>query len=917
MGEVTQRTADDALRADVRRLGNLLGETLRRQEGQELLDLVEQVRKLSKRTRREGDAAAREELADLLAELDVEVAIQLVRAFSTYFYLANVAEQTHRVDELTSRTDRERGWLDATVERLESAGISSDEVAAVLTRLELRPVLTAHPTEAARRSILTKMQRVSELLEERNDPRGTAADRARVDRRLAETIDLIWQTDELRRERPTPTDEARSVLYYFDELFTVVLPTLFADLADRLDDLGIELPPDAAPIRFGTWVGGDRDGNPNVTSAITEQVLRMQADHAIRDLLEAVERVGFDLSSSERIAGVSAELAESLARDAERLPTVHDRFHELNAEEPYRFKLAYVHERLLNTRRRILEDHVPGEGTAYADGGELLEDLDVMYRSLLEHRGELIARGPLARLMRTVAAFGMHLATMDLREHTSAHHAVLGRLYGRVGELDTPYEDLDRVDRGELLGAELERRRPLTSTTTVLTGDEQRTMSTFTTVREALERHGRGIIESYVISFTEGPDDVLAAVVLAREAGLVDPHADLALIGFVPLLETPDAIREAHDILDALLSVPAYRDVVRLRGDLQEVMLGYSDSSKLGGVLTSRWELHKAQRRLAEVARSHGVALRLFHGRGGSVGRGGGPTHEAILAQPPGTVDGRIKITEQGEVISDKYGLPGLARRNLELSLAAVLDASLLHREAHNPPEAIARWDEVMDIVSEAAESAYRNLLDTPGLADYFSASTPLEELGELNIGSRPTHRPGGGSITDLRAIPWVFGWTQSRQIIPGWFGVGSGLAHARAEGHGDLLAEMYRDWSFMRMFISKIEMTLVKTDLGVASRYVEQLVAGELRPIFDQIREEHERTVDAVLAVTGGDELLSEHPILRRTLDVRDAYLDPLSVLQVELLSRSRSTEEPDPRLRRALLLTINGIAAGLRNTG
>ncbi len=912
----TDRSRDAALRADVRRLGNALGRTLVRQEGRDLLDLVEQVRKLSKAIRRTGDHLPGE-LDELLAGIDLETTIPLVRAFSTYFYLANVTEQTHRVGELTTRTDRERGWLGATVARLREAEADPSEIADVTRRLELRPVFTAHPTEAARRSILTKMRWISDLVLERNDPRTTAADRDRIDREAAEVIDLIWQTDELRRERPEPTDEARSVLYYFDELFTDVVPALLSDLARVLEDLEVELPADAAPIRFGSWVGGDRDGNPHVTAEVTRQVLRMHADHALRNLVATVEGLALDLSTSERIAGASRALLDSLERDREALPGVYERFAELNAEEPYRFKLAYVRERLLNRRRHILDEAVPGEGQAYRSADELLADLDVMRDSLLEHRGELIARGSLSRVMRAVAAFGLHLATLDVREHAARHRAVLAQLYGRLGELDGPYDELDAEARTEILSAELEGRRPLSSPSTRLDGDAAATMATFEVIREVLERHGRDVVESYVVSFTESPAELLEAVVLAREAGLVDPNAEVARIGFVPLLETPEAIRDADRIVDRLLRVPAYRRVVALRGDLQEVMLGYSDSSKRSGVLTSRWELHKAQRRLAGVADEHGVRLRLFHGRGGSVGRGGGPTHEAILAQPPGTVDGRIKITEQGEVISDKYSLPGLARRNLELSLAAVLDASLLHREARNPPQALERWDGVTDLVSDAAERAYRDLVGTEGLAEYFRSSTPVEEIGELNIASRPAHRPGGGTVEDLRAIPWVFGWTQSRQIVPGWFGVGSGLARAREQGHGDVLREMYRDWSFLRTFVSTVEMTLVKTDLGVAGRYVDRLVPQRLHHIFETIRDEYERTVEEVLAITGGDELLAEHPILRRTLEVRDAYLDPLSVLQVELLSRVRASDDPDPKLRRALQLTINGIAAGLRNTG
>ncbi|MBW3561059.1 MAG: phosphoenolpyruvate carboxylase [Actinobacteria bacterium] len=905
---------DEALRGDIRRLGNLLGETLVRQEGQDLLDLVERVRTLARDLRRdEHDGSG--ELEELLEGLDLQTTINLSRAFSSYFYLANVAEQSHRIDELTARTG-EPGWIATAFQRIREADVDPELLHEVLQRLELRPVFTAHPTEASRRSILSKTRHVADLLEARNDPRATDRGRARIDRRLAEIIDLLWQTDELRLERPDPVDEARAVIYYFDELFAEVVPDLYDEFAEQLARDGIDLGPSDVPLRFGTWVGGDRDGNPNVTPEVTAETLRVQADHSLRNLLEAVEELARDLSTSERIAGRSDELARDLEEERERLPEVYERFVHLNIEEPYRFKLAYIHERLQRTRRRVMD---PNEGPphAYVSADQLLDDLRLMYDSLVAHDGELIARGSLARLMRLVAAFRLHLATMDVREHAAKHHAVLASLYARLDELDRPYQELDRESRTKLLLRELSSPRPLSTPTTELDGEDDRTLRTFTTVREALDQNGSEVVESYVISMTEGIDDVLAAVVLAREAGLIDLHRGVARLGFVPLLETPEMLDRAGPFLDALLSADPYRELVSARGDLQEVMIGYSDSSKDAGILPSRWKLHQAQRALRSVAQEHGVQLRLFHGRGGSVGRGGGPTNEAILAQPPGTVDGRIKITEQGEVIADKYSLPDLARRNLEAALGATLEASVLHREAINPPDKLAEWDEVMEVASEAAYRAYRDLVERPRFAEYFRTSTPVEELSELNIGSRPASRGDGGGLDDLRAIPWVFGWTQSRQIVPGWFGVGSGLAAAREAGLGDTLREMHDRWQFMGMFISNVEMTLVKTDLEVAARYVDRLVDPDLHPIFDRIVDEYDRTVEEVLHVTGDDQLLARHPVLQRTLEVRDAYLDPLSFLQVALLVRARSGHDPDPLLRRALLLTINGVAAGLRNTG
>ncbi|MDQ4067936.1 MAG: phosphoenolpyruvate carboxylase, partial [Actinomycetota bacterium] len=626
-----------------------------------------------------------------------------------------------------------------------------------------------------------------------------------------------------------------------------------------------------------------------------------------------------ELSPSTRIVAISPELEKSLAADREALPEVWARYERLNAEEPYRLKCSYIRQRLINTQHRLAEELPPRPHLEYAGTDELLDELEVMRDSLLEHRGDLVARGSVDRVIRVAAAFGMSLATMDIRDHAERHHMALAALLDRVDTGWGPYAELSPAERTKLLSAELRSARPLKSPAARLSGDADEVLRVFEAARRALDVFGDEVIESYVVSMTRGCDDVLAPVVLAREVGLVDLTSDVARIGFVPLLETVAELRNAGPMLDELLRDPGYRRLVELRGDVQEVMLGYSDSNKDAGITTSLWEIHKAQRALRDVAHSHGVLLRLFHGRGGTVGRGGGPTGDAILAQPYGTLDGAIKITEQGEVISDKYGLPTLARRNLEFATAAVLKASLLHRESRVPQSVIDEWDEVMDDVSRAAHECYRELIDDPRLVDYFRASTPVEELSELNIGSRPIRRAGGPlqGLENLRAIPWVFGWTQSRQIVPGWFGVGSGIERARREGWSERVSSMYRDWHFFRTFVSNVEMVLFKTDLAIARRYVEHLVDPAMHDIFDRIVEEHRRTVDQVLWLTGRDRLLDHHPLLRRTLAIRNAYLDPISYLQVSLLRRLRDAEEPDLELQRALLLTVNGIANGLRNTG
>jgi phosphoenolpyruvate carboxylase len=518
----------------------------------------------------------------------------------------------------------------------------------------------------------------------------------------------------------------------------------------------------------------------------------------------------------------------------------------------------------------------------------------------------------------------MGLATLDIREHAEKHHAALAVLFDRIGELDVPYAELDRPSRIAVLSRELAGRRPLIGAgISALEGQPARTIELFTTIRTALDRFGPDVIESYIISMAQDIDDLFAVVLLAREVGLVDTGSEStpawSRIGFVPLFETVTELEAAGPLVEALLSDPAYRRVVTARGDVQEIMLGYSDSSKDAGIAASQWQIHRAQRALRDVARKHGVVLRLFHGRGGSVGRGGGPTGEAILSQPYGSLDGPIKITEQGEVISDKYTLPLLGRENLEQALSAVLEASVLHRTSLLPADVLDTWNDTMDQVSSQGQVAYRTLVGDPGLVPFFVNATPVDELAHLNIGSRPARRPGGaGGLSDLRAIPWVFGWTQSRIILPGWFGVGSGLAAAREDGRGEALQQMYGSWNFFRTFLSNVQMTLAKTDMSIAGRYVGTLVDPAEAGLFELIKDEHARTVAEVLRVTGQSTLLETAPVLKRTLELRDAYLAPLHALQVSLLARSRAAgDTPDPDLRRALLLTINGIAAGLRNTG
>ena len=888
---MSSSTENTSLRNDVRKLADLLGQTLARQEGEELLSLVEAVR-LSVREGKQDE---------VLGKLTDAQTVSLVRAFSNYFNLANVAEQVDRTKVLAEQRKTIGSWISRTVDRIlkvqeATKDFDKKELQGWLDNFSVRPVFTAHPTEAARRSVLSKMTTIAQLLEQPDSPTKSE--------RLAETIDLLWQTDELRLGRPEPLDEAVNSIYYLDELLQDTVPEVLASFANEVKRLGVELSPNAKPLSFGTWIGGDRDGNPNITAAVTKSAILLQNSHFTRAINRHLDELRQTLSISTKLAGVTKELEKSLAEDLEKLPEIEARYRRINVEEPYRLKATAIGHKLLLTQARHASGLPHFSGRDYKNTAELLQDFEIMHASLLANNGELIANGLLNRIYRTISAFGLTHATMDIREHSGVHRNLLTQIYGQLNSNQIS-EALKSQDKKEIKNL-----------------DEvgKKCFDTFVTVNELIDRFGSEVIESYIISMTKSAEDVLIAALIAKHAGLLslDDKKAFAKIGFVPLLETVAELRAAGEILDTLLSDKNYRQIVSLRGDLQEVMLGYSDSNKDAGITTSQWEIHKAQRKLRDIAIKHGVKLRLFHGRGGSVGRGGGPTYDALIALPWGSIDGHIKMTEQGEVISDKYGLPALAKENLELTLAAALEATILNRKPRQAAGDLNSWNECMDLISDNAFTAYRKLVDDPDLPAYFYQSTPVEQLGNLFLGSRPSRRPDTASGLDsLRAIPWVFGWTQSRQIVPGWYGVGSGLKAAREAGKTELLQTLLKEWHFFKTFISNVEMTLAKTDLEIAERYVKSLVDPSLYRIFDQIKSEFELTVKELLLMTGESEILGNQPILARTLQVRDTYLAPIQLLQVSLLAKVRSQKQVDPVLTRALLLTINGVAAGLRNTG
>ena len=888
---MSSTTENTSLRNDVRKLADLLGQTLARQEGEELLSLVEAVR-LSVREGKQDE---------VLSRLTDSQTVSLVRAFSNYFNLANVAEQVDRTKVLAEQRETIGSWISRTIDRIlkvqeATKDFDKKELQEWLDNFSVRPVFTAHPTEAARRSVLSKMTTIAQLLEQPDSPTKSE--------RLAETIDLLWQTDELRLGRPEPLDEAVNSIYYLDELLQETVPEVLASFANEVRRLGVELSPDAKPLSFGTWIGGDRDGNPNITADVTKSAILLQNSHFTRAINRHLDELRQTLSISTKLIGVTKELEASLAQDLEKLPEIEARYRRINVEEPYRLKATAIGHKLLLTQARHASGLPHFSGRDYKNTSELLQDFEIMHASLLANNGELIANGLLNRIYRTISAFGLTHATMDIREHSGVHRNLLTQIYGELSSSQIS-EELKSQGKKEIKNL-----------------DEvgKKCFDTFVTVNELIDRFGSEVIESYIISMTKSADDVLIAALIAKHAGLLslDDKKAFAKIGFVPLLETVAELRAAGEILDTLLSDKNYRQIVSLRGDLQEVMLGYSDSNKDAGITTSQWEIHKAQRKLRDIAIKHGVKLRLFHGRGGSVGRGGGPTYDALIALPWGSIDGHIKMTEQGEVISDKYGLPALAKENLELTLAAALEATVLNRKPRQSAGDLNSWNECMDLISDSAFATYRKLVDNPDLPAYFYQSTPVEQLGNLFLGSRPSRRPDASAGLDsLRAIPWVFGWTQSRQIVPGWYGVGSGLKAAREAGKTELLQTLLKEWHFFKTFISNVEMTLAKTDLEIAERYVKSLVDPSLHKIFDQIKTEFELTVKELILMTGETEILGNQPILARTLQVRDTYLAPIQLLQVSLLARVRSQQQVDPVLTRALLLTINGVAAGLRNTG
>lgn len=908
---------DRPLKDDIRLLGRMLGDTVRNQEGDQIFDIVEAIRQTSIRFHRDNDAPARNELENILNGLTPAQTIQIVRAFSHFSHLANIAEDQHHIRRTRAHaiagSAPRIGSLSYALDHARDMGIGVAKLREFFNSAYVSPVLTAHPTEVRRKSTLTRELEVANLLERRDRMVHTPDEDEALNERLRRAILTLWQTNLLRETKLTVRDEVENGLSYYDYTFLREVPRLHAMLEDRLRAL--EANNDDAPLKsfltMGSWIGGDRDGNPFVTADVLKTTLNMHATRIFQFYLDELIELSRELPLSDNIIAVSDHVRALADMTPDNSPH--------RQKEPYRLALAGIRARVAATAVSIAGfeplKNIP-DMTPYKTAEEFKLDLDAIASSLVAHGSEILTRGRLRLLRRAVDSFGFHLTVLDLRQNSAVHERTIAELFESV-EPGTNYSALDENARIALLTRELQTSRPLVSPHVNYSDETRGELDVFRVAADAHRRYGRGAIQNCIISKAEGVSDLLELAVLLKEVGLVTAKG-VAHVNMIPLFETIEDLQAAPRVMNALFSVPLFRELVSSRGNLQEVMLGYSDSNKDGGFVTSGWELYKAEIGLVEVFRNHNVKIRLFHGRGGSVGRGGGPSYDAILAQPGGAVSGAIRITEQGEIIASKYSNAEVGRRNLEILAAATLEASLLNPDRPAPRDEFLH---AMDELSLSAFKAYRGLVyETPGFVDYFWNSTVITEIATLNIGSRPASRTKTRKIEDLRAIPWVFSWAQSRVMLPGWYGFGS-AAKAYIDTHGEkglaLLKDMARDWPFFRTLLSNMDMVLSKSSVAIASRYAELVPDDELRTrIFSRIEAEWKDSIAMLFAITGQAKLLESNPLLDRSIRNRFPYLDPLNHVQVEFLKKHR-TGPQDDRVLQGIQLTINGISAGLRNSG
>ena len=928
-----KRDSERPLVEDIRLLGRILGDVIRVQEGSEAYELVEQIRKLSVAFRRDADHEADKALKKLLKSLPGDRAVSVIRAFTYFSHLANLAEDRHHIrrraiHERAGHT--QEGSIDVALQRLRWAGITPKSISDMLATSYVSPVLTAHPTEVQRQSILEAERDIAHLLTERDAIKARAAavnaakdalspkELAANEQQIRARVMQLWQTRLLRFTKLTVADEIENALSYYEATFLREIPKLYAEIEQALPGQPI-----ASFLRMGQWIGGDRDGNPNVTAQTLQHALTRQSDVALRHYLTEVHYLGSELSLSAMLVPFGPEMLSL----AERSPDTNEH----RQDEPYRRALTGMYARLAATLKKLTGGdaarHAVAPQNPYASAEEFLADLRVIETSLRSHHAEALAAQRLHPLIRAVEVFGFHLATVDLRQSSDKHEEVVAEML-TAARVEKHYSQLDEHAKQALLLGLLNDARPLRVPGAEYSAHAMSELAIFEMARRMLTSFGKQAIRHYIISHTESVSDLLEVLLLQKEVGLLrgtldaQAHNDLIV---VPLFETIEDLRNAAPIMRDFYALPGVAALIARSGGEQDIMLGYSDSNKDGGIFTSNWELYRAEIALVELfdklKGSHGITLRMFHGRGGTVGRGGGPSYQAILAQPPGTVRGQIRLTEQGEVIGSKYANPEIGRRNLETLVAATLEATLLQ-----PTKSASRaFLDAAAELSEASMAAYRSLVyETPGFTDYFFGSTPLKELTQLNIGSRPASRKALQKIEDLRAIPWGFSWGQCRLTLPGWLGFGSAVQAfldrpdaAERKAALALLQKMYRQWPFFRTLLSNMDMVLAKSDLALASRYAELVDDARLRKkIFAAIEAEWHRTADALTQITGEKNRLASNPALDRSIRHRFPYIDPLHHLQVELIRRYRAGLA-DERVQRGIHISINGIAAGLRNTG
>ena len=928
---------DQPLFEDIRFLGRLLGDVVREQEGDAVFQVVETIRQNAVKFRREDDTSAAASLDKQLRALTPEQTVSVVRAFSYFSHLANIAEDRHhnrrrRIHALAGSAPQ-AGTIAYALTRLGAAGgADMDALQRFFDDALIVPVLTAHPTEVQRKSILDGEHDIARLLAERDQPL-TSRERSHNEALLRARVTSLWQTRMLRDSRLTVADEIENALSYYRATFLNEIPALYGDIEAAIAEHAGQTPKLPAFFQMGSWIGGDRDGNPNVTAPTLDHAITRQAAVIFEHYLDEVHALGAELSVSNLLAGSSEALKALAQASPDQSPH--------RVDEPYRRALIGVYARLAATARTLLGEGVVRtrgahrDATPYADASEFASDLHVLIDSLAAHHGASLATPRLAPLARAAEVFGFHLASIDLRQSSDVHEAVIAELLARAG-VEADYASCSEADKLRILLTELEHPRLLRSPYLEYSPLVTSELAVLAAARETRRRFGERAVRNYIISHTETVSDLVEVLLLQKETGLLDGTLGKHRAGsgakhglmVIPLFETIADLRNAPGIMREFFALPGVDALVAHQGGEQEVMLGYSDSNKDGGFLTSNWELYRAELALVALFKEHDIKLRLFHGRGGTVGRGGGPTYQAILSQPPGTVDGQIRLTEQGEIIASKFSNPEIGRRNLETVIAATLEASLAAQ--NNAPSNLSAFEETMQALSDAAMSAYRALVyETAGFTDYFFQSTPIAEIAELNIGSRPASRkfqdPKNRRIEDLRAIPWGFSWGQCRLLLTGWYGFGSAVA-AHLEGAASeterarrlsMLRKMYKNWPFFSTLLSNMDMVLAKTDLAVASRYAQLVENKKLRKqVFERICAEWERTSHALAEITGKAERLADNPLLARSIKNRFPYLDPLNHLQVELLKRHRAGDS-NARLRRGIHLTIKGVAAGLRNTG